>query len=256
MQAHSARVARARKRGAAVSLAIGRCSAILLCLAATLPAPTWGGAPGKPPDDAAVTPTAGTVDPDDLNEELTQPVRGRKHLGLVLWLPREWAMAHGSGREIADLLSRYTVVAVVVGQIGALGPTFASAADIRGKVVLRKGKVDYAPVEKVSSEADFLASVLRAMFAKILGRMGEGFEILFFPGVDGGELLADARRPGTFSVVIRDLAGQPESLYTYHLPLSSLLPPKLCPVGKERVKASWKYCPWHGIPLQTEVPKP
>ncbi len=256
MQASSARVARARKRRVAVSRATGRCSAILLCLVAILPAPTRGEAPGKPPNDAAVTASAATVDPDDLNEEITQQVRGKKHIGVVLWLPPDWAMANGSGREIADLLGRYTVVAVVVGQVGALGPTFASAADIRGKVVLRKGKVDYAPAEKVSSEADFLASVLRAVFAKVLGRMGEGFEILFFPSVDRGEPLADPRRPGTFSVVIRDLAGQPESLYTYHLPLSSVLPPKLCPVGKERVKASWKYCPWHGIPLQTEVTKP
>jgi hypothetical protein len=80
--------------------------------------------------------------------------------------------------------------------------------------------------------------------------MGQNCVILFFPGATKmAEPIADPFVPGKFSVTITKLIGGKDRVLEWRLPLTSLSPPKYCPVGKERVQADWKYCPWHGVKL-------
>jgi hypothetical protein len=75
-------------------------------------------------------------------------------------------------------------------------------------------------------------------------------QVLFFPAkTSTGKLIVDTGHEGSFSLLIDNLAGQKQSTFEWRLPLTSLTPPKFCPVGKERVEANWKYCPWHGNKL-------
>jgi hypothetical protein len=111
-------------------------------------------------------------------------------------------------------------------------------------------------VTELSPDAQGLLSILKPVLANILGPMGQNFQFFLFPAqTSAGVAIADPRRAGSFSVVISDLLGQKESVFGWRLPLTSLSPPRFCPVGQERVQADWKYCPWHGNPLD-EVAAP
>jgi hypothetical protein len=85
----------------------------------------------------------------------------------------------------------------------------------------------------------------------------QNMQIYFFPGTDKmTKPIADPLAPGSFSVVMTNILGTKESVYEWKLPLTSWSPPRYCPVGKERVEASWKYCPWHGVKLDEPAAAP
>ena len=127
---------------------------------------------------------------------------------------------------------------------------FLPNTELRKNVFLRFAGDDYSVVQEPSQEAKNLSAILKPVLSAALGKAGENFELLFFPAQNRtGATIADARDKGTFSVVLKNLVGVPESVYQWRLPLTSISPPKFCPVGKERVNANWDYCPWHGVSL-------
>lgn len=73
---------------------------------------------------------------------------------------------------------------------------------------------------------------------------------LFFPAVNKMlQPIADPLKAGSFSLLLSKLADGKDKVFESKRPLTSLSPSKYCPVGKERVQANWKYCPWHGVRL-------
>jgi hypothetical protein len=59
-----------------------------------------------------------------------------------------------------------------------------------------------------------------------------------------GKNLIDAKLQGQFKVL------HSNSDFLWKLPLSTLMPPKFCPVDKEKMKGTWSYCPIHGQKLE------
>lgn len=209
---------------------------LFLAMGTALPAPAQT-EPQK--SEVKAAPAAATeIDINDLVGECQKPVRGKDYAGIVWWVPVEFweASAQSQGTNPAEAAEKfkplrpYTLVAVAVGKIGGLGITWTPTQDVRKNVALRAGGVDYLPIEtdKVNAEAQLLATILRPLLANIIGPIGQNMEFMFFPATnkDGG-LLADARNKGEFTVVLKGLAGEPESAYEWRLPLTSLSPPKL-----------------------------
>jgi len=216
--------------------------------------------PEKPKPTSAV-PAKPTVDIDELVSECQQSVRGADYVGLVWWLPMQFweessRQSGTSGPESEEMLkgiAGYLSVAVVVAKVKGMEFSFVSERDIRASIVLRDaaGK-EYKPLEQVSLHAQVLASVIRPLMSNLVGRLGENITLLYFPAKnERGEAIADPLRSGNFAVVLKKIVGEAESVYEWRLPLTSLLPPKYCPTGKERVKANWLYCPWHGTKLDS-----
>ena len=101
-----------------------------------------------------------------------------------------------------------------------------------------------------------LPEILQAFFRKQLGEMGQNMNILFFPAkTRDGAPLADPQGNGSLFAVIRKVVGVDERVFEWKLPLTSLSPPKFCPVGGEKVEASWIFCPWHGNRLIPAAPQ-
>ena len=207
------------------------------------------------------------VEINDIVEECQQRVRAPHYAGVVWWIPVEfWEASARQNNPDAPVnldefkpLRDYTMVAVFVGKVSPLGSlSYPPAADVRANTVLRDAEgIEYHPLESVSPDAQLLADVLRPIFSNALGQLGEKIEVLYFPARSKkGEPLADPRQRSKFSIVLRQIAGSGESIFEWELPLTSLSPPKFCPAGKERVKANWKYCPWHGVPLDGSPPAP
>jgi hypothetical protein len=80
--------------------------------------------------------------------------------------------------------------------------------------------------------------------------MGQNIQFLFFSGTNKmAKPIAYPLSSGSFSVVLSKIIEGKDDVFEWKLPLTTLSPPKFCPVGKERVQANWKYCPWHGVKL-------
>lgn len=199
-------------------------------------------------------------------KELQRTTREPGYTGLFFWTPAEfWGRAAeraGTRAEKAHerfaTLRKYTVIIVGIGKIGIGNINWISEPELRSNLKLRDSAGnDYEPIQKISGDAEGLASILKAPLANMLGTMGQNMQIYFFAGTDKmANPIADPLAPGSFSVVITNILGTKESIYEWKLPLTSLSPPRYCPVGKERMEANWKYCPWHGVKLDEPVAVP
>lgn len=95
---------------------------------------------------------------------------------------------------------------------------------------------------------------MKPMLKNMMGSMGEGLQFLLFPSADStGKVFADPHKSSEIYLDVSDIMGTASSTYTWRLPLSSLSQAKYCPVGKERVEANWKFCPWHGVKLTEDA---
>jgi hypothetical protein len=209
-------------------------------------------------DKSSPSPTA-DFDMSAFIKETQQSPNEAGYAGLVWWIPTEfWEISlerNGMSREKAKQryapLRKYTVVAVALGKIGIGNVNWISGPEIRDNLVLRdSGMNTYQAVQKLSGDAEGLASVIKPVFANILGPMGQNIQLLFFPATDKmAKPIADPFNSGSFSLVLSKLLEGKDKVFEWRLPLTTLSPPKFCPVGKERVQADWKYCPWHGVKL-------
>jgi hypothetical protein len=219
-------------------------------------------ATGQEPASSA---SSADVDIPALVKETQQTVSESGVYGLVWWIPTEYwvvsleraGMSEEKAKQRYAALRKYTVVAVAVGKIGIGNINYFPETDIRDNLLLRDSEGNsYHPVQKVSGDAEGLASIMKPVFANLLGPMGQNIQLLFFPAANKmSEPIADPLKAGSFSLVLSKLVGA-DRIFEWKLPLTSLSPPKYCPVGKERVQANWKYCPWHGVKLDEPASQP
>ncbi len=203
-----------------------------------------------------------TSDSPDLLRETQLSIAGNGHSGLLWWIPFEFwvhsAEERGESPEKAaetfKALKPYIMVGVFVAKVTPIGSfEFVSSADMQTNIVIRDAQgTDYAAVAEPAPDAKNLAAAVKPILAGALGKAGENFEFLFFSNQNKqGTAIAEAQQKGQFSIVLKKIAGVPESRFEWRLPLTAVMPPKFCPVGKERVHANWDYCPWHGVALNT-----
>jgi hypothetical protein len=218
---------------------------------------------------AAVAQSASHPDTDDFHaliRETQQSTREPGSAGVIWWTPVAFwekaaaraGMSEEKAHERYAPLRKYSVILLGVGKIGIGNINWISEPELRSNVRLRDAAGhEYEPVQEVSGDAKGLATILKPVLANMLGTMGQNMQIYFFPGTDKmANPIADPLASGNFSIVITSILGPKESVYEWKLPLNSLSPPKYCPVGKERVEANWKYCPWHGVKLDEPVTVP
>ncbi len=181
------------------------------------------------------------------------------YAGMVWWIPVEyWEISSersGISEEKAKQryapLRKYTLVAIALGKIGIGSIDWTSEPEIRDNAFLSDSDGNtYPPVQKLTGDAEGLASILKPVFGNILGTMGQNIQLLFFPASNKmAKPIADPLAPGSFSVILSKLVDGKDKVFEWKLPLTTLSPPRYCPVGKERMQANWKYCPWHGVKL-------
>jgi len=205
-----------------------------------------------------------TTDTPDILRETQLGVSHPGYTGLIWWIPIEFwqksAADQGVPAEKTEQafgpLREYTIVCVFAAKVSDLGALdFLPAEAIEKNVALRDAAGrEYSPLKEISQDAKNLAAIIKPVLSAAAGKAGENIQILFFPGrTKDGATLADATRKGEFSVVVRNILEEPETVYLFRLPLTSVLPPKYCPVGHERVNLNWDYCPWHGVALNSST---
>ena len=179
-------------------------------------------------------------------------------LTIVWWMPEAfWKASFSSGSgiteeaaaEILEVLEPYFILAVVDGTIGPLGGAeFRPDAEVRAAIIVTdQTGANYKPLPwaDVSPDVQNLIQAMKPAIENMIGEVGKNMHFYLFPAKNkDGEFFVNAAAEGSFEVSLG------ETSYTWRLPLSSVMPPKICPVDQESLSGAWKYCPWHGKPLK------
>ena len=232
-----------------------------LLSAQATPTETKAAAPVATPAPSVVS-NIHTTDDVDILRETQITINTPHHTGMVWWIPFEfWAKSaekNGNSpekaREGLKALQNYTIVGVFAAKVTSLAAfDYSTPSDLQKNVVIRDSEgQDYAALAELNGDAKNLADMLKPILTSAMGRAGENFALLFFPATKkGGKRIADELAKGSFSVVLKDVTGEPETIYLWRTPLTSVVAPRYCPAGGERVHADWDYCPRHGVKLET-----
>jgi hypothetical protein len=231
--------------------------AALSCVAQSTP-------DAKPPVKViAPAVSSGTATPaldlQALVKETEQVDMQRRKMGMFWWIPYEFweavSQKQGQSEEVTKAFQpfkNYNVFIVAIGTLGIGQATWADESEIKKNIVLRDQHGNaYKPLVEPPEDLRPLVELMHPVFKSVMGNFGEGMQFVVFPLKDGaGNVFADARKRSEMSLDVTGLMGTPTSTYTWKFPLTALSPPKYCPVGKEKVDANWKYCPWHGNKLE------
>jgi len=206
--------------------------------------------------------TVPEYDTQEIAKETEQLDSHGGKMGLFWWVPVEFweqsAMKSGvsaaRAKQLFAPLGNYNLFIVGVGHYSLNGISWDTEPDLRKNITLRdQAGNTYKPLEKPGDDAQGFSDMMKPILKNILGPMGEGVQLFFFPKKDPeGKEFADPRRTAELTLLVQDLMDPGVNTYVWRLPLTSLSPAKYCPVGKERVNANWKYCPWHGNKLVNE----
>ena len=176
---------------------------------------------------------------------------------LVWWIPEEFwrvsfaqdpTVTEAEAEEFVKVLRPYTLIVAVDGTIGQFGGvTYESEADIRASIQIRNNQGTlYSPLgeDKIDADTNNFLSMMKPLFADMLGPMGQNMHIFLFPAKSNkGQQIADAKKEGAFSVELG------ERIFRWRLPLGSILPLKVCPICGEKLSGAYKFCPWDGTKL-------
>ncbi|MFA4983721.1 MAG: hypothetical protein WC559_00205 [Candidatus Omnitrophota bacterium] len=202
------------------------------------------------------------ISADDVNVNLLlQETQKRSEksgeINFIWWIPEEYwraSLAQNPSTTpqqvdaIVSVFKPYVVVAVVEGKVDVSGNiAYNSEADIRSKLRLvdSQGNV-YSPLadDGINVSTKSFLAMMKPMLANILGPMGQNMYFYTFVAKDkNGTDIADPRKEGAFSVRLG------EKDFKWELPLSSLVPEKICPSCKRKLNGTYKYCPFDGTPL-------
>lgn len=178
---------------------------------------------------------------------------------LAWWLPTEfWQFSLESDGDISpdeqeemlELVDNYTVLIVLD---AVFTPTDGVEAATREEVIERTtlsingNEVPMLSFSELDEEMGAVIMVMKPMFVQMLGEFGNGLHFLVYP--NSGEYRINAKHPGRMRCQIGD------KIFTWRMPLGSILPPKLDPKTGEKFPGNYNYNPYTGDPLEAESPK-
>ena len=203
---------------------------------------------------ACALPAAAQV---DLGRMINETQRSRQEAGrltLVWWVPNEyWVESNRNDpnvgaqhiKQILSIVERYVLIAVIDGEISAVGGVRARPYDeiVRGIQLIAPGGARFPPLglDQLSPDMRTFLQVMKPLLANMLGQMGKGLEFVAFDGrrADGARLI-DPRREERFTVVYSG------NNYDWRLPLGSLLPSVRDPKTGESFPGNYRFNPHTG----------
>lgn len=186
-------------------------------------------------------------------EEIQYTRQSQENLKLVWWIPADyWELAIGENggatpeqiAYIKDLLEEYTII--IAGDYTINGTDF-KVNKLNNGVTLYGLQGEKVPLLKDSQidgkVAIIINEVLKPLFTEMAGKMGSGMSFFVYNNKKDGKIMIDPRKAGEFKVEVN------KDVFTWQLPLVSLLSDKTCPVNQEKLPGNYVYCPIHGNKL-------
>jgi hypothetical protein len=200
----------------------------------------------------ALTNVAFAANLEPLIRETQRMSQEGQRLTLVWWMPPAfWETSLNSssaltpeGREqTLKALEDYMIFGLVRGKTGIGGLTdVSSREDLLKNSRLEVGGSTLQPIapEDLSAGAQAILAGFKPALARTAGQVGQGMEIVIYPAKKDGKLLVDAKAAGSLKFTLY------EQTFTWHLPLASLLPPKVDPKTHEEFPGNYNFNPFTG----------
>lgn len=205
--------------------------------------------------------TAQTDEPiniTDLVRDTQQWKKVNNRMSFAWWIPTEyWEVVLRDNKQvppeaiamIQNVFKDYLMIWACDLEIEPTGSmTFTVEEEIRKTILVvdAHGQTHLPLTEsQVGAEPLAITENIKPMLAQAIGQMGKGLHYYFFKIKDEkGANVINATQHGEFTVV------HSNSEFHWKLPLPTLMPPKFCPVDKEKMKGNWIYCPVHGQKLE------
>lgn len=180
-----------------------------------------------------------------------------KEMALTFWIPQSYWDISLKGSpdveesQIAELNSIFEgyifICALDMELLPGGNVTYTSEKNIRRSIsLIAPDGNSYLPLKEkdIPDKLQNMSNVLKPMFSKILGQMGEGIQFYFFEVKDVvGKELINELKSGQFTVKHSNRE------FVYNLPIVSLLESKHCPEDGAEMKGNWNFCPIHGVKL-------
>jgi len=178
---------------------------------------------------------------------------------VIWWIPIEfWDIALHRNKDITEeqienltsVLEQYSIFAVVKGNIGDFGDINFLPFEVFENQVTAVGtdgkSHDPISFDELNVSTQSILSMLKPILKGAIGQMGENMHFFVFEdlGKKKKHRNFDPNAEGEVKLVVL------ENDFSWTTPLSSLLPPKSCPVDGEELSGSWNYCPIHGNELE------
>jgi hypothetical protein len=153
-------------------------------------------------------------------------------------------------REMVASIRDANVFLIVDGTIGPFAADFAPPEEVQKNISLTDTQnriVPLIPDAKQSSATRNMVSMMKPIFATMLGEFGRSVSFVVFEGVNNdGSRRIDPLKPGNFTVKLNT------EEFRWRLPLGSLLPNKKCPKCNEAFPGNYAFCPFDATPLVAE----
>ncbi len=177
----------------------------------------------------------------------------------IRWLPVEfWDVALEidpmvqmlAGKQMLSTIRPYNIFVVSRATISSRRiPTYDTRTALQNNIqLIDKNGNSYSPysAEKISGAIQLIMSDFRQSFAEDFEVDKDFLHFFLFPSHDAQEKrIADPTKKGSFSLLVG------VKKFEWKLPLSELIPKKKCPVDGKLMNGNWKYCPWHGVEIQS-----
>jgi len=194
-----------------------------------------------------------------LTAETQQLSESPDNLKLVWWIPIEfWEavfaqdpnMPQDRADEILHVFKQYTLLSTIDGTIGTFGDiSYKTKKQIFNYLeIIDNDNKSFFPLreENIDQKTKEVIDYIKPVLASMLGKMGENMYFFLFQNEDDPlDRIIDPTTEDKFTV---KLGGEK---LRWTLPLSSLLKPKKCPVDNDLMNGGWKYCPFHGVKLES-----
>ncbi|MDR1889329.1 MAG: hypothetical protein LBQ81_08160 [Zoogloeaceae bacterium] len=180
---------------------------------------------------------------------------------LLWWIPADYwkvcmdastAISQEEKQAFLQSANQYTIFVVIDGELSPFAGLVArSRADIVQNLGIRIGEGNWlhalneAEEQAVPADMQRLLIAFKPMLASMLGQVGQGMEFVLFPNTDKqGNILFSPLDRTVFSAKLDD------DVFTWRLPLGSLLPKKSDPNTKETFPGNYLYNPFTGDKLK------
>lgn len=197
---------------------------------------------------------AQNIDMQSLIKETQKTEKRQSRLTMVWWIPEEfWAEALRSDpsisevkiRDIVKIVNQFALFVVVDGEISGFGGVLPVAEqDITNKIVLKApdgSSLKAIPRNAWNKDLAHLLTIMRPIFAQMLGRYGDGLYFMVFREQNArGKRQLDPTSEARFSVSYSKLT------FRWRLPLGAFLPDKVDPETGEEFPGNYRFNPYTG----------
>lgn len=195
------------------------------------------------------------VDIQKLTQDTQRMLQSSDHFTIVWWMPqafweaameRNAALTPEARASMLKMLDDFNVFAITRARLGSTGVLEPLAkADLLQHARFEVAGEAVAPVspDDVPPTAAMLLAAMKPLLGNMLGKFGQGFEMVVYPSKRGDKRLLEPTRPGGFTYALY------EATFTWRLPLPSLLPAKVDPRTGQEFPGDYVFNPYTAEPL-------